>query len=293
MQSPAFIELKTSDGLTLPGLLYEAKRAKKAAIFLHGNGSSSVFYDREINSAVAAALARKGISYLTFNNRGAGLVKKLTIGGERKLSGMAFEKIKECVPDINAAVKFLRQRGYNEFYLIGHSTGANKICVYDHYQKRNPIKKYILLAGGDDTGIYYNQIGKKKFRKLLAKAKQKIKRRQAEEIIPELLPKPLFSYGAFYDIANPDGDYNCFPFLEACRKVKISTKQLFRFFKALKKPTLVIYGKNDEYGWGDVPRCVDVLRQQRPDMDYKIIPGANHMFIGREKHLAATIARWL
>jgi len=39
------IQFSTTDHLLLPGLLYEPKqKTKKAAIFLHGNGSASVFY---------------------------------------------------------------------------------------------------------------------------------------------------------------------------------------------------------------------------------------------------------
>lgn len=44
MQTPKFVDFETSDGLTLPGLLYEAEGSKKVVIYLHGNGSSSVFY---------------------------------------------------------------------------------------------------------------------------------------------------------------------------------------------------------------------------------------------------------
>jgi predicted alpha/beta hydrolase len=38
------VQIATEDGLTLPGIFYEAQNSKKAAIYLHGNGSSSVFY---------------------------------------------------------------------------------------------------------------------------------------------------------------------------------------------------------------------------------------------------------
>jgi pimeloyl-ACP methyl ester carboxylesterase len=297
MSTPIFVEFKTADGLTLPGLLYKAKRSQKVAIFLHGNGSSSVFYDEHANRAVAEALARYNISYLTFNNRGAHLIKKLNVVRrgkvERKSFGMAYEKIKECIYDIDAAIAFLRREGYREFFLVGSSTGANKICVYNHYKPKNPIRAYILVAGGDDTGIYYNLLGKKSFNRLLRQAKQKIRRRQAENIIPEMLPKPIFSYGGFYDIANPDGDYNCFPFLEVLRSVKLSHKALFRYFKAIRKPTLVVYGENDEYTWGDTQAVVDILRERQPEFAYKIIPNANHMFVQHEKELGRIMATWL
>lgn len=294
---PEFIEFQTKDGLTLPGLLYRGKKDKTAVVYLHGNGSSSVFYDEEKNRPLALALAKKNISTLYFNNRGAHIIKKLYVGQgknkKRKFFGMAHEKIKECIEDIDGAVYFLKKQGYNKFYLAGASTGANKICVYNFYKPKNDIEKYILLCGGDDTGIYYHALGKSKFWKLLSKAKKKIKTKHREEIIKEILPDNIFSYIGFFDIANPDGDYNVFPFYEVLYKVKLSKKPLFRHFKSIKKPTLVVYGDKDEYSWGNVQKIVEILKQYQPKLVYKIIKGADHGFKNQENKLAETITNWL
>lgn len=298
MKEPTIIQIKTDDGLTLPGLFYEAEDAKKVAIFLHGNGSSSVFYSDDLKEEQAKALNEKGISYLLFNNRGAHLIKKLNVENkngevERKRFGMAYEKIKDCIKDIDSVISFLKNRGYREFYLIGESTGANKICVYHYYKPNNKVSKYILLGGGDDTGIYFNELGKRRFYKLLKEAKDKIRRRKGEEIICELLPEEIFSYIGFYDIANPDGDYNVFPFLEVMKNLKLSQKKLFRHYKSLNKPTLVIYGEKDEYAWGDVPRIVSILKEQKPEFEYKIIKDADHGLSKHQGELASLIADWL
>ena len=295
-----FVEIKTKDELTLPGLLCESKRAKAVAIYLHGNGSSSIFYDFNTGkqNSLASVLNRKGISILFFNNRGAHIIKKLKIKRRgkmiRKPYGMAFEKIKECVLDIDGAVSFLQKKGYKKFYLIGESTGANKICVYNFYKKKgNKIDKYVLLGGGDDTGVYYHMLGKSRFWKLLKTTKRRIKVKRGEEIIKEILPDNLFSYTAFFDIANPDGDYNTFPFYEVLRKIKLSKKPLFRHFKSIKKPSLVIYGDKDEYAWGDVPKVVEILKKYQPSLNYRIIKGADHSFKGHEATLARAVEEWL
>lgn len=294
---PKFIEFKTRDGLTLPGLLYGGKKHKAAVIYLHGNGSSSVFYDQAKNFALAAALAKKNISILYFNNRGAHYIKSLSARKgkkeEKNRFGMAYEKIKECVKDIDGAIAFLKKQGYNKFYLAGLSTGANKICVYNFYKPKNNVAKYILLGGGDDAGIYYNLLGKSKFWKILARAKRKIRAKRGGEIIKAMLPDNLFSYTGFFDIANPDGDYNVFPFYEVLHKLNLSIKPLFRHFKAIKKPTLVVYGSEDEYAWGNVPRIVGILKNKQPNLDYRIIKGADHSFKNRKSQLANLIAGWL
>src|SRR5213075_3553218 len=90
------------------------------------------------------------------------------------LGGAAFERIRDCVFDIDGAVRELRRRGYRELYLAGHSTGANKVAVYDRLKPRNRVKRYILLAGGDDTGLLHAQLGARRFEAALRKAREMI-----------------------------------------------------------------------------------------------------------------------
>ncbi len=297
MQNPKLIQIKTKDGPVLPGLLYRAAPGKKIAIHLHGNGSTSIFYYDCQRDEQVSAFNKKGISFLLFNNRGAHYIKKLDVikrgKRERKRFGMSYEEIKDCIKDIDGAISHLEKLGYKEFYLIGESTGANKIAVYHYYKRRNKVSKYILLGAGDDTGIYYDMLGKKRFFKLLKESKEKIKKGKGEEIIKELLPDMIFSYIGFYDTANPDGDYNTFPFIESMKNLKLSKKPLFRHFKSINKPTLVVYGEEDEYAWGDVHRVVDILKKQKPEFDYKIIKGADHGFGQHQKELSRVISKWL
>ena len=139
IEHATFVQIKTPDHFTLPGLLYEPKKKKAAAIYLHGNGSSSVFYHDDQLTEWVPVFAKLGVALLFFNNRGAHLLKSLRYKKSGKnfktYGGMAYEKIRDCVSDIDGAIAFLRQRGYHTFYLIGSSTGANKICVYNHYKR--------------------------------------------------------------------------------------------------------------------------------------------------------------
>lgn len=292
---PEFVEIKTKDGLTLPGLFYKAK-GRAVVIYLHGNGSSSVFYDETKNRPLALALAKKHISVLYFNNRGAHIIKKLNVrkNGEekRKLFGMAYEKIKECVEDIDGAIAFLKKLSFDKFYLAGASTGANKICVYNFHRPKNPILKYVLLGGADDIGIYYKMLGKSNFWKFLKIAKNKIILKHGEQIFKELLPE-IFSYKGFFEIANPDGDYNVFPFFEVLNETKMSIKKLFRHYKSIKKPTLVVYGEKDEFAQDKIPKIIEILKKYQPDFTYKIISKADHGFKNRKNQLAEIIANWL
>ena len=176
--------------------------------------------------------------------------------------------------------------------MIGSSTGANKIVVYHYYKPKNKVAKYILLSGGDDTGLYYQIFGKKKFEILLEKCLNQIKNKKGNELISEYLDGDLISYQSLYDIINPDGDYNIFPFNEYINELKLSRKQLFKEYKTINKPTLVVYGENDEYCYGNVAKCVEILKKECPNprlFTFKIIRNANHGFSGKEKVLVKTI----
>ncbi|MFA7287082.1 MAG: DUF1749 domain-containing protein [Patescibacteria group bacterium] len=295
--TPRYVSFRTKDGLNLPGLLYEPRNKKTAAIYLHGNGTASVFYNANEKHSIGQALLGRSIATLYFNNRGAHLIKNLDVkrGGKitRQPYGMAYEKIKECLYDIDAAINFLKKQGYTEFILIGSSTGANKICIYNYYRPHNEVKKYVLLSAGDDVGIFYDQLGKNRFEKLLKLAARRSKTKQANELMPELYPQLIFSNAAFFDTANPDGDYNVFPFYEALRNVRLSKKPLFRHFKSIKKPTLVVFGDRDEYAWNSVLRIVEILKTIQSKCTYTVIRGADHGFAKHEKEMAKAVMNWL
>lgn len=295
------VEFKSTDHILLPGLLYEPRhKTKKAAIFLHGNGSSSVFYAVKQMNILANYLTQKNISFFSFNNRGAHYIHKLKrikngVGEELKL-GTAYELIKDCLYDIDGAVNYLSKLGYKVFYLMGESTGANKIVVYHYYKPKNKIEKYVLLSGGDDTGLNYQSMGKKKFHLALKKCQAEIKKSNGAKLVPKYLVDYLFSYQSLYDTINPEGDYNIFPFNEYMNNLRLSKKPLFREYKTINKPTLVVSGEKDEYCCGNVKRCVEILKKESPNpklFTFQMIKDADHGFNGKEEELAKIVSQWL
>ena len=297
------IEFQSTDHFTLPGLLYEPhKKPQTAVLFLHGMGSTSVFYNTVRFNTLARHFEKAGISLLAFNNRGAHFMKKLTRYKDTEVEdgvimGTSYEVIKDCIHDIDGAVKFLKKRGYKKFVLMGHSTGANKVCVYNFYTSRNPIHGYVLWAGGDDTGIFYQQLGGKKFERALKQCEEHIKNERGRKLMPKYLVGEFpISYQSFYDICNPDGDYNVFPFYEALNRKKLSKKPLFQEYRSIEKPTLVIYGGEDEYCYGKVPKIMSLLRKKcsaPKRFTFSLVRGADHGFDGFEDELARQITHWI
>lgn len=279
------VRFEATDGVALAGVLYAPPRAsKRVIVWLHGGGGASVFESRRTN-LLAEVFVKRGMAFFPFNNRGSGIVRR----AGNDLGGAAFERIRDCVADIDGAIRELWRRGYRDITLAGHSTGANKIAVYDHYKARNRAKRYVLIAGGDDTGLLYKQLGARRFRALLAKAKTK---RHGDELAPPIPGQTMMSWRAFYDVANPNGDYNVFPFYELMNGTKLSRRP-FRFIRAISKPSLYIYGDRDEYCFDDVPRCVAILSKYiNHRAEIIVMRDADHGFSGREEELGRVMGDW-
>src|SRR5579884_2780852 len=299
----------TTDKLWLPGLLYIPPTARnKVMIWLHGMGDSAVFYSPARINALAKALTERDIAFFAFNNRGAYNIKTLKQEDSleepeeegRYLAGTHYEVIKDSVKDINGAVDFLRNRGFRKFYLGGHSTGANKICVYNWYEKNNnPFSKYVLAGPGDDTGVFFSELGSKRFWAALKYASQAVTHGKPLHVMPKYTGMHPFSAQSAWDILNPDGDYNTFPFYEDATE-RLGTKQLFQTYKHISKDTLVILGREDEYAFtaGNASSAVDIFIKHTSNtmlkkIDFRLIDNADHGFTDRETEFAESVSDWL
>jgi pimeloyl-ACP methyl ester carboxylesterase len=293
------VHFLTTDSLRLPGLLFNKNNSNKVALYLHGNGTASIFYSPLMN-ILADELAKHNTTFFPFNNRGAHLIKSLkrikNDTTERVTYGTAYELINECVFDIDGAIEFLKTKGFDTFYLIGESTGANKIVVYHYLKKKSPFTKYVLLAGGDDTGIYYREQGETRFKLFLSKAQQKIKAGSGTDLVPPSMSPMPYSFQSLYDVMNPDGLYNIFPFTEYANNLHLSSKKLFSEFQRIDKQTLVIYGEMDEYCFGSVKENCEILKKHTSNKDiftFEVIPGADHGFTDKETELSKIVASWM
>lgn len=291
----------TQDHLELPALLYRTNMTtKRVALFLHGNGSASVFYKAQKMQTFAQELTQVDCAFFAFNNRGAHYIKKFSYQNgdtkEQYFMGTALEKIADCVLDINAAITFLKTLGFSEFILVGESTGANKICVFDSLQNKNDCIGYALVGGGDDTGLWYQSLGENEFSRMLKLCQTKIAQGKGEELLSTAISHGIMTYQALLDTIDPDGFYNCFPFFEATGQVQLSTKPLFHLFAQIAKPMLVMYGEMDEFCV--VPPSQALLFLQKADpqsskIQWHIEPGADHSFSQHEREEAQAIAEWI
>lgn len=156
--------VKTSDGITLVGALAAPKRrTKTAALWVHGLTGS--FYSNTGRlSAIAAALNKGDIALASFNTRGHDIAtdfrkSKGKVKGKTLIAGGSFEKFTDCVKDLKAIIQFLRREGYKNIYLVGHSTGANKVLYYLARTNDRRVKGLALVGPMSDMAIEKERLG--------------------------------------------------------------------------------------------------------------------------------------
>ncbi|HSX45559.1 MAG TPA: alpha/beta hydrolase [Candidatus Saccharimonadia bacterium] len=301
-----FVSLLATDNVKLPGLLYTPdKPTKKAAVWLHGMGDNGIFYSPTRINALGSALTGQGIAMLAFNNRGAHESKKLRISDETLpeedqiiQGGTHFELIAESVYDIDGVADWLKEKGFEELYLLGHSTGANKICAYHVRAKHNHFRKYVLAGPGDDVGLFFGELGPKRFWQALQYA-AKSADTEPLRLMPKYTGMHPFSVRAAWDILNPDGAYNSFPFYEATTE-RLGKKPLFEEYKQIDRPTLVIFGSEDQYAItaGGADKALEILMRetsnsQLKQTDFELVDGADHSFHEHEAEFAKQVTDWL
>ena len=297
-----------TDGVELPFWLLsqDGARSKPVVIWLHGCGNHSIYYKQDQYNGIYEGL-KDTHDLFAFNNRGATYYRRLRkfeeVDGQQVRSdcyaGTWAEKIEECVYDIDGAVEYLSGLGYTEFVLAGLSSGANKICVYDHLKQKNNednlISKYFLISGGDDVGLYHKFLGDQRFSELRELSLSKLSQDKGLDMIPSEYGVGGYTYQGFEDITNPDGFYNSFPFFQALGKNNLSKKDLFKEFKNLSKPATVVYEDNTDYMPGDASMqyIIDLLKNlnsKTSSYDYRIVANCDHSFSGHEQDLAEIIS---
>lgn len=152
----SLVRFHTSEGIRLDGLLFEPReKTKRIVIQVHGTGCN--FYSQKFIEVFADEITANGYGFLSFNNRGMGIETKFykENNGEvvdRIIIGSKNEVFEECLFDIQAAVDFVKSKGYKDIVLCGHSYGCNKI-VYYALNNKDFKGGLILLAPVDCDGI--------------------------------------------------------------------------------------------------------------------------------------------
>ena len=285
------VDFLATDGIELSGILYNGKeKNKKIILSIHGMASNCM---KTRDTIIAKNANENNIDYFCFNNRGSEIVKYISknINGkkEKQLAGTAYEDVLESYEDIVGAILKLKELGYKDIYLQGHSLGCTKIVyTYNELLEEketdilNSIKGVILLSLIDIPMAIKVYTGEK-FEKYLKLAEEK-------ENKLELMPTSSFIH-------------------------PISVKTFLRYARDNKEIDFARYGRDNELEklnnikaplfmrWGNdnemilqkadelVSMVSNLIQNQNKDINY--IDGANHSYNEKEEILAKEIIEFI
>jgi len=287
----------TSDRFKLYGLWYAAGASKGLAIYIHGAGDSNILRKGELLVALAETLEPKNYDVMAFNNRGAGYVSRVKKYDEqgneidKVMSGMAYERIADCTKDIDAAIDWALENGYESIALIGHSTGANKAVIYANSgsSRLKYVAKLFLLSGGDDITLQNSRLSDPD--KYLSGVKAVVESGGANRIVPEdnFPGEHPITYGSLLELIEEHSDYDIFPF----GRYDQANQKHFELYKKINIPTIVIYGSEDFGTVIEVDDALTLLSALNKQTTSISIKGADHGFTNKDKELAVAIANEL
>ena len=263
---------KTADNERLHGALLTPPDSASdlGLIFVHGVAMN--FYLPPLFS-FGQELAQRGYHCFVINTRGHDWIVRA--GNLQKFGGSAYENLADCVADLDAAIGFLKQRGYQRFILIGHSLGAIKSIIYQGTQQRGDIAGIVSCSAPKQ--FYSERVERQpKFRELIATAEQMVADGKSEELmmVPVGVNPGLFTARTHLDKYGKDDGNDCRPHAKnvGCPVLAIAGGAEPPFFHEYAKEIVAAAGGQSMY--------------QRVD-------GANHFYNRHTAEMVEVIARWL
>ena len=287
------IEFLATDGIILDGLLYKSKeRTNKVILAVHGMSSNCM---KKRDQVISEKANENNIDYFCFNNRGSELVRytRRNIEGKKEkfIMGTSFEDVTEGYEDIVGAMLKLKELGYEEIYLQGHSLGCTKI-VYSYNELKeeqddliNMVKGVILLSLVDipQTLKFYLR---ENFNKYLEYAEEQERQNKTNELMPkESFIHPI-SVKTFLRYARDNKEIDFAGYGRDTKLEKLNN---------IDAPLFMRWGNDNEMILQRAEELVNIvnniLKNENKDIDY--IDGANHGYENREEELAKQIIKFI
>lgn len=292
MTTPSAVSVffETPEGVMLRGLWYGSFGAKRVLVFVHGLGGSLFSGYNYLSNLVS-----ENTAVLLFENRGHDWVTRVKVRDAREeqgfrymLGGGAFEIFTECVDDLVGVVDYVRKQGTEEVYLVGHSTGCQKI-VYTlaNSNLQENVSGVVLMAPMSDYAGSLAVMDHEILTRAVKVGKSMIAEGRGMDLLPMELEVGMYSAQRFVSLNDIESAEEVFPYAfmekEPIELRKINSK------------ILVILAEMDEHRdreMVEIKRWFDGVVQSK---DYRcvIVEKANHGFEGMEKSVQSLIEEFV
>lgn len=277
------VRINSTDNIEMVGILYEPEIIGNK-IVVHVHGLCGNFYENRFLDILAKTYTDKGISFLTFNNRGTNFISELLKGNEFKVIGGCYEKFNDCILDIDGAINFVKEKGYSDIILESHSYGCNKISYYYNKKKDKSISKIVLLAPCDIPQECVKWLSKEELEKAKKESTRLVNEGKENELIDfSVNANGKIAAGTYYNDFLPNGEND---FIRYSEGINGRSKVL----NDIDIPVLVAFGDEDECVLTqDMEIVKGYLNNNIKECNIQIIKGADHSYTDKCKELGQII----
>ena len=277
------VRINSIDGIEQVGILYTPNDITDK-IVIHVHGLNGNFYENKFLDILSKVYTDKKYAFLTFNNRGKDYISEFTRGDESVIIGGSLERFKDCLLDIQGVINWVREKGYKEIILEGHSYGCNKVLYYYNNTEDKSIKKIVLLAPCDITFEAKKILSEEEYKKAKEESTRLVNENKEKELIDfSIMANGKISAGTYYYDFLPGGENDFIRYSDG--KNGEST-----ILNSIDIPVLIVFGNVDECV---LTQPIDIvesyLNNNISNCNIQIIEGANHYYTGKYEELGQII----
>jgi alpha-beta hydrolase superfamily lysophospholipase len=281
--SEELVYTSSEDGLLLEGAVMRPAGVPLqpvGVVWIHGNAAR--FYDYPY-IAIGRALAASGYAFVSGNTRGhdiSAFVWRAAGGrptpwrspGDMPTGGgSAWERLDEAPRDLAAWVEVAAGPGSGGVVLAGHSSGAQKVVLYQA-ERQDPRVRGLVLASPDLRGFWPPGV--------LEEARRLVAEGRGMDALPAQPYAPWYLQGAQSVMSRA-----------AVLAHLLVAETGEPAIASIRCPVLAFFGTREHGGAGEL----DTVRRQAraaSRVDTHLVGDADHVYTGHEPEVAGVIARW-
>ena len=277
------VRIMSIDEIEQPGIL-STPTDYTDKIVIHVHGLNGNFYENRFLDILAKTYINKGYAFLTFNNRGRDFITELLKGNDFTIIGGSLERFKDCILDIDGVINWVKDKGYKEIILEGHSYGCNKVLYYYNHKKDDSIKKIVLLAPCDIPSEGKKFLSEEEYRIAKEESTRLVNEGKENELIDfSVMANGKIAAGTYYHDFLPGGEND---FIRYAEKVNGKSEIL----NSIDVPVLVIFGNADECV---LTQPIDIVKEYLnnniDNCNIQVIEGADHSYTNKYEELGKVI----
>lgn len=275
------VSFVTADGLRLVGLYFDALSDTS---IVHVHGKCGDMLENAFVGSLAETYTKAGYNFLTFNNRGAGVVREAYRDGRVVYVGGALERFRDAGYDLGAAVDFAR-RYSKKVVLQGHSHGCEKVFAYA--AQHGEADALVLLSPADSRHLQEAYLAPRKL------PEQRARLATTNESALVFLDADEYGIRAErHKYSIPTTGASLIDWLTSEWFTSFSTCTRWRRPK-VSAPTFVYLGSRDDLQIGGIPAMKACLSERFEHLQVTELAGGDHQLASVEHAVGDEVVAWL